>query len=104
MDQQGGEDDAWIVQLVVAAAGGPRLLDGLVEAPDEAEGDRIDTTPNSQPIVAWVYSKPVFELCDCELRLSIGEQRCTECDPSLGIARILFDCLFEEFDTPGFLA
>ncbi len=81
------------MQLVVAAAGDAGLLDGLVEAPDEAEGEGMDSAPNSQPIVARAYSKPVFELCDRELRLAIGEQRGTECDPSLGIARISFDCL-----------
>ena len=61
----------------------------------------MDAAPNSQPIVAWAYSKPVFELFDRELRLAIGEQRGTQCDPSLGIARISFEGFFEEFDTPG---
>jgi hypothetical protein len=35
------------VQLVIATAGEARLLDGLVETPDKAEGERKDSAPNS---------------------------------------------------------
>ena len=102
--QQSRQNDTRIVQLVIATAGEARLLDGLVEAPDKAEGKRMDSAPDGQPIVARTYSKPVFELCDRQFRLAIAEQRGAERDPSLGIARISFDCLFQEFDTPGRVA
>ncbi len=100
MDQQSREHDPWIVQLVIAAAGGASLLDGLFEAPDKAEGNRIDAAPNCQVTVARRYSKPVLQTRDCQLGLAIGELCGTECHSSLGIARISFNSPFEEFDTP----
>jgi hypothetical protein len=92
------------MQFVVATAGDARLLDGIVETPYKAKGERIDSDPDRQPIIARAYSKTVFELRDREVRLATSEQGGAEGDPSLSVARVPIYCLFKNFDTPGRVA
>ncbi len=92
------------MQLVIAATGEAGLLDGIIETPDKAKGERIDSNPDRQPIIARAYSKTVFEFRDREFWLATSEQGGTKGDPSLGIARVPINCPFKEFDTPDRVA